>query len=318
MRRALALAVLLLSSRVYAGVALLDTVSSCPSVIKNVITVEMLLSDGFEPWDVTVGIVDTVNIVDTVDNIDSIDIDNINIVDDIDTVDIVDNADNLAVIVTDRPEPPTAKRKIKFGRRAAFNHSWVSNFSVRIYTHDGESFSYAEYRNRVGFGVGFEVAGIIDVVLADALSLNLSPGFVVQKPISTAAAGTSEAGLFVPLMFEWAPFGGGFGVGRGEGVAAPDVFAKSGLGRLERRHLRLFGGIWAGAPLYVRVKWIGEGGAPFKERSAADFGLICGAGVYVSEWAYIDIRGVFGLSEYDITRGGHRLSQLAIGVNYVK
>jgi len=308
MKRALILAVSLLSLRVDAGVALLDTVSSCPSVIKDVITVEMLLSDGFEPWDVTVGIVDTVNVVDTVDvaprNDRHCEEQSDEAIQSVDTTNIVNTVDR---------EPPISKRKIKFGRRAAFNHSQVSNVLVRIYRHDGESFSYAEYRNQAVFGVGFEVAGIIDWVLFDdALALDFSPGVVFRKPINTAVVGTSEVGLSVPVMLEWAPFGGGSGGGRGE--SASDVFAR---GRFERRHLRLFGGIWVGVPLYARVKWNGEESAPFRERSAADLGLICGVGVHVSDWAYVDVRGIFGLSGYDRARG-HRLSQLAIGVNYVK
>jgi hypothetical protein len=337
MRRALILAVLLLSLRADAGVAVLDTVSSCPSVIKNVITTDILLSDEFVPFDVinTVDIVNTVNIVDTINTV--IRVDTVNTVGKVDTIITVDTT--ITVITVDTvitgllryarndghceersdeaiqcadtvtQESPEKKRKLKFGRRVAFNHSQVSNILVRIYTHDGNGFSSVEYRNKAIFGVGFEVAGIVDWAVSDALLLNFSPGVVFRKPVNTAVVGTSEVGLSFPVLFEWRPF---------DGVAPAsesDAFAKSG--RFDVRQLRLFGGIWAGAPLYARMKWNGEESVPFRDRSAADFGLVCGLGVYVSDKAFVDARGIFGLTGYD-SAGGRRLNQLAIGVNYVK
>jgi hypothetical protein len=336
MKRALILAVLLLSLRADAGVALLDTVSSCPSVIKNVITVDILLSDEFVPFDVinTVDIVNTGNIVDTTNTVIRVDtvntvgkVDTINTVIGVDTVNTVNTVDTaIAVITVDTvniintvnavstidtvtQEPPEKNRKIKFGRRVAFNHSQVSNILVRIYTHDGNAFSSVEYRNKAIFGVGFEVAGIVDWSVSDALLLNFSPGVVFRKPVNTAVVGTSEVGLSFPVLFEWRPFDGV------APVSESDAFARSG--RFDVRQLRLFGGIWVGAPLYARMKWNGEESVPFRDRSAADFALVCGVGVYVSDKAFVDARGIFGLTGYD-SAGGHRLNQLAIGVNYVK
>jgi len=211
-------------------------------------------------------------------------------------------------------KPSWVRKNIKFGRRAAFNYSQVTDVVVRIYTHDGESFSYEEYRDRFGFGMGFEAAGVIELFFSEALALNFSPGVVFRKPVNTAVAGTSEVGLSFPLLLEWGPFD----VFKPRSGAPPtDAFAGARSGRFDLRRLRLFGGIWAGAPLFAWVKWNGEEGAPFKQRAAADFGLACGAGVYVSDRASVDARVFFGLTGYDGT-AGHRLNQAAIGVNYVK
>jgi len=327
---------LLLPRAAVAGVAALDTVSSCPSVIKNVITLETLLSDGFAPWDAVevVDTVDTVNAVDITDNmtgaVDTVNVidtagalDTINTVNVIDTVDTV-NTTNTAVanvnINTDdndrdvRRKPSWIKRNMKFGRRAAFNQSEVTDVLIRIYRHDGESFSYEEYKNRASFGIGFEVAGVIDLVLSDALALNFSPGVAFRKPINTAVVGTSEVGVSFPFLLEWGPFSA---LGR-RGAAPADVFEKPWAGGFNNlRRLRLFGGIWVGAPIFAWVNWNDEESARFKERAAAEIGLIGGIGVYVSDRAFIDVRGILGLSGYDSVEG-HRLNQLAIGVNYVK
>jgi hypothetical protein len=146
--------------------------------------------------------------------------------------------------------------------------------------------------------------------------LNFSPGVIFRKPVNTAVVGTSEVGVSVPALLEWGPFGR-FGSKASGGPSAPDVFAKSWTDGFDLRNLRLFGGVWGGVPVYVRVKWNAEGSAPFVERAAADFGFVCGAGLYVSDRAFVDARVIFGLSNYD-GAGGHRLNQLAIGVNYVK
>ncbi|MDR2693414.1 MAG: hypothetical protein LBB74_04270 [Chitinispirillales bacterium] len=308
---------LLAPLRAEAGVALLDTVSSCPSVIKNAITAEMLLSEQFVPWD-AVGTekVDTVDTTGTVVVIDRIDIiDAINVIDKaIDTV----NTINTAVTGGDDKDidrmPSDKRKKIKFGRRAAFNHSQVSNVLIRIYRHDGDGFICYEYRNKAGFGIGFEVAGVVDWALSDALVLNVSPGVIFRKPINTAVVGTSEVGLSIPVLAEWGPFGG---VAVRSARGAPDAFMNPWGGMYFLRRLRLFGGICVGVPVYSWVKWNGEENAPFKNRAAADFGLAGGVGLYVSDRAFVDVRGIFGLSGYDGVEG-RRLNQLAIGVNYVK
>ncbi|GBU21499.1 hypothetical protein R80B4_01392 [Fibrobacteres bacterium R8-0-B4] len=344
------LLVLLTPLRADAGGALLpDTVSSCPSVIKNAVTAEMLMSEDFLPWDVTVGVVDPIGTVDTISidkadiiNIDTVDIVSVDKTDTIriDTVDIVsvdkvdiiridtintvsvDKADIISIDTADTIDKDIArpsfwrKHNIKFGRRAAFNHSQVSNVLIRIYKHDGDNFMHYEYRNRAGFGIGFEVAGIVDWVLSDALTLNVSPGVVFRKPVNTAVVGTSEVGLSIPVLAEWAPFGG-IAAKSARGVSSPDAFAKPRAGMYVLRQLRLFGGIFIGAPVYAWVKWNGEESAQFNDRAVADFGLVCGVGLYVSERAFVDVRGIFGLSGYDGVEG-RRLNQLAIGVNYVK
>jgi len=307
MRRALVLTVLMLSLRVEAGVALRDTVSSCPSIIKNVITTDILLSDDFVPLEVMIDSIDT--IVNTV-NTDNF-VDTINTINTINTNDIINTVNNKINTVD---TVDTKKRKIKIGRRVAFNHSQVSNVSVRIYTYDGDGFVYTEYPNKPIFGLGVEAAGIVDFILSDALLLNFSPGLVLRKPINTAVVGTSEVGLSFPLLIEWGPFGG---VGLESVGAVSDAFSKSWSDRFDRRRLRLFGGVWVGVPLYAWVKWNGEESVQFKERAAADFGVVCGVGVYVSDKAFVDVRGIFGLSGYDGVEG-RRLNQLSIGVNYVK
>jgi hypothetical protein len=295
-----------------------DTVLSCPAVIKNVITLEMLMSEDFLPFDVVVGNVDTIGIdtVSTViiDKADSINADTVKTV-------IIDRADTLGIdtvntIIIDTADKDIAqeslkrkiKHKIKFGRRAAFNHSQVSNVLIRIYSHDGESFSYEEYRNQAAFGIGFEAAGVVDWFLSGELALNFSPGVVFRKPINTAVAGTSEVGLSFPALLEWGPFGG---------APSPDVSARSWSDKFDLSRLRLFGGVWVGVPLYAQVKWNGEESVLFKDRAWADFGLVCGVGVYVNDKAFVDVRGIFGLSRYD-SYAERRLNQLAIGVNYVK
>jgi uncharacterized protein YbcV (DUF1398 family) len=302
-----ALTALLMLTSIPSASVRADVVSSCPAVIKNAITLEMLMSEGFLPFDVTVG---GVGIIDTVDTVDTISIDAVNpvIVDTVNTINtvIIDTIDTVNKDIVLKSSKK--KYKIKFGRRAAFNHSQVSDVLIRVYSHDGEKFSYEEYRNQAAFGIGFEVAGVIDWVLSDEAALNFSPGVVFRKPINTAIVGTSEVGVSFPVLLEWGPFGGG---------VSPDVFAQSWSDRFDLRRLHLFGGIWVGAPLYAQVKWNGEESAPFKDRAWADFGLVCGAGVYVSDKAFIDVRGIFGVSRYD-SYAGRRLNQLAIGANYVK
>jgi len=350
MRRASALILTALSPlllltplRAYAGIAFMDTVSSCPAVIKNVITVEMLLSDDFAPWDAvaersrsdrtpdTVDTINTVVIINT-DTISIIDTDTINTVTTVDTAagtvviidtsDISDDERARTVPSTSLRDPATRtqdnvkKIKIKFGRRAAFNHSRVSNVLIRVYKHDGDDFTHYEYGNKASFGIGFEVAGVIDWVFSDVLALNVSPGVIFRKPINTAIVGTSEVGLSIPVLAEWGPFGG-VAAKPFHGVLPSDAFTKPWGGMYVLRQLRLFGGICAGAPVYAWVKWNGEESARFKERAAADFGLACGAGLYVSDRAFVDVRGIFGLTGYDGVEG-RRLNQLAIGVNYVK
>jgi len=308
-----------------AGVAPLGTVSSCPAIIKNVITAEMLLSDWFVPWDAVdtvdiadmIGSVDTVNVIDTAGAIDTINI--------VNAIDTINKADTISAVVTDNTvagdksnnniniEVSKKSKRIKFGRRAAFNHSQVTDVLIRVYSHDGDSFSYSEYKNQASFGIGFEVAGVIDWVLSEALTLNFSPGVVFRKPINTAVVGTSEVGVSCPLLLEWGPFGA-FGA---RGGAASDVFEKPWAGGFDLRRLRLFGGIWVGVPLFAWVKWNDEESASFKERKPVDLGAVCGVGMYVSDRAFVDVRGILGLSGYD-SMEGHRLNQLAIGVNYVK
>ncbi len=308
-KRAAVLSALLLPlSYAYAGVTLSDTVSSCPEIIKNVITPEVLLSEEFAPW---VGTVYTYNVADTVSAVDVIDVvDTNNVVIGVDIVDVAD----IKYAVDAGDKETSKKRKIKFGRRAAFNHSQVTDVLIRIYTHDGERFSYAEYRNRAAFGIGFEVAGVIDLVLSEVLALNFSPGVVFRKPINTAVVGTSEVGVSCPLLLEWGPFGA---LGSRGGISPPDAFARSWGGGFDVRQLRLFGGILAGVPLFAWMKWNGEESASFTDRMAVDFGLIGGVGIYVSDRAFVDVRGILGISKYDNVEG-HRLNQLSIGVNYVK
>jgi len=314
-----------------------DTVSSCPSVIKNAITLEMLMSDDFLPFDVAAGggdIIDTIDTVDmisidtsnavSVDKADTVSIDTVSTavidtvntisIDTIDTV-IVDKVDTISIDTIDTINKDIAresfkkKHKIKFGRRAAFNHSQVSNVLIRIYGHDGDDFYCEEYRNQAAFGIGFEAAGVIEWSLSGELALNFSPGVIFRKPINTAVVGTSEVGLSFPALLEWAPFGGG--------AHPSDAFAQSWSDKFDLSRLRLFGGICAGLPLYAQVKWNGEESARFRDRAPADFGLVCGVGVYISDKAFVDARGIFGMSRYD-TYAERRLNQLAIGVNYVK
>jgi hypothetical protein len=272
--------------RAYAGVAVLDAVSSCPSIIKTVITGDSLLWDEFAPLEsefinaaprtelpaAWAGFIPApaALIADTVDKVNTT------------------NAESGDAI---RGFLQLLSKRLKFGRRAAFNYSTVTDMRARIYSHNGENFTYTEYRNKAGFGIGFEVAGVIGVALFDAASLNFSPGAVFRKPFNTALVGISEAAVSFPVLLEWAPAG----------------FLP----------LRLYGGFMAGVPLYARVKWNGEKSAAFTERAAADFGLAAGIGCYVSDKAFIDMRGIFGLSGYD-RAGGRRLNQLAVGVNYIK
>jgi len=331
-RTALPALLLLTPLRTAAGVAAPDAAAQpCPAVIKNAITLEMLMSDRFVPWE-AVDAVDAVNAVDAADTVNVIDA-----VRAADTVKAVADADAsgqaAAPDTVGRPlelradagqpgddgkeaggKPSWIKKNMKFGRRAAFNNSHVTNILIRIYTHDGESFSYAEYRNQAVFGIGFEAAGIIGLILSDAAALNFSPGVVFRKPVNTAVVGTSEIGASFPLLLEWGPFGALRPRG---GASGRDDFAGFRAGGFDLRQLRLFGGVWAGAPLFARVKWNGEKSAPFTDRAAADFGLVCGAGIYISDRAFIDARGTFGLSGYD-GMPGRRLNQAAIGVNYVK
>jgi hypothetical protein len=307
MKRAVIPAMLLLcAAGADAGVAVLDAVSSCPSITKTVITGDSLLwGEIWIPSESTV--IDTFIVADE-DTVLS----------DSSTIDTAVTADKYADGDTLRPdmsaidtviiekeaarsEPSTDNAaeevgwrppgRIKFGRRAAFNHSQVTGARARLYSHDGESFSYTEYRNKASFGIGFEVAGIIGVVLSDAASLNFSPGVVVRKPFNTSVVGISEVAVSFPVLMEWAPF--------------------------RFLPLRLYGGIMAGVPVYASVKWNDEGNKAFKERAAADFGLAAGAGVYVSDRAFVDVRGILGLSGYD-RAGERRLNQLAVGVNYIK
>jgi len=359
-------ALLLSALTAYAGVAPppSDPRLSCPAVIKNAITLDMLTSDGFLPWDVVEGAAASAPAVmpDSVRRplelqgighepaLDEHGADQAGGGDTVDTLRAAAEADTSGPAVApdsiprlggSRPaaadaadtvktvavktaaedgdedfgrKPSWIKRRMKFGRRAAFNQSQVTDFAVRIYTHDGESFLRSEYRDRLGFGIGFEAAGVIELFFSEALALNFSPGVVFSKPINTAVVGTSEAGLSFPLLLEWGPFGA---FKPRSGAAPADAFAGVRSGRFDLRRLRLFGGIWAGAPLFAWVKWNGEAGAPFKERASADFGLACGAGVHVSDRAFVDARVFFGLTGYDRT-AGHRLNQAAIGVNYVK
>ncbi|MDR2592241.1 MAG: hypothetical protein LBC59_05475 [Chitinispirillales bacterium] len=340
--------------RAYAGIAFMDTVSSCPAVIKNVITVEMLLSDDFAPWDITDGM-DKVNTVDTINTVVIINTDTIGIIDTINTVTTVDTAGTVVIIDTSdisdderaRAVPSTSLRdqatrtvaerrslsevegsrsdwtpdnakkiKMKFGRRAAFNHSRVSNVLIRVYKHDGDDFTHYEYGNQASFGIGFEVAGVIDWVFSDVLALNVSPGVIFRKPINTAVVGTSEVALSIPVLAEWGPFGG-VAAKPSHGASQSDAFTKPWGSMYGLRQLRLFGGFCIGVPVYAWVKWNGEESSRFKDRSAADFGLVGGVGLYVSDRAFVDVRGIFGITGYDGV-DGRRLNQLAIGVNYVK
>jgi hypothetical protein len=302
MRKAAMLALALLL-RADAGVAVLDAVSSCPSITKTVITGDTLLWDEFLPVEAPElpesAIIDAVVadsavlpapaapskpqtawagfvpapavlIADTLDMADAIS---------------AESGHPLKNVVR------MLSKRLKFGRRAAFNYSMVTNMRARIYSHDGESFSYTEYGNKAGFGIGFEVAGIIGAALSDAAALNFSPGVVFRKPFNTAVVGISEVAVSFPMLLEWAPVG----------------FLP----------LRLYGGFMAGLPLYARVKWNGEKSVAFEERAAADFGFAAGVGGYIGDKAFVDLRWIWGLSEYDRV-GGRRLNQLAAGVNYIK
>jgi hypothetical protein len=191
------------------------------------------------------------------------------------------------------------KKRIKFGRRIAVNNSQVTNMRVRLYSHDGESFSYKEYRNQASFGFGFEVAGVIILKFTDALALNFPPAVIVRKPLNTSVVGISEIAVAFPMLLEWRPF---------EAKSfLPDVNIP----------LRAYCGIQAGVPVYARIKWNNEGSAPFNERTAVDFGLAVGAGADVSDKAFIDAKVIFGVSGYDRV-AGHRLNQVCAGVNYVR
>jgi hypothetical protein len=214
----------------------------------------------------------------------------------------VDSASSTGTAV--KPPPPDdipergRSKRLKFGRRVAYNNSSVAGLSVKVYSFDGEALSYTEYKTEAVHAIGFELNAILALGVTDAMALNFAPGVVFRKPLSTRFAGVGELALSFPMIMEWRPF-----------EAVP---------------LYALAGIRPDVPVYTRLTWRSEPSSEFREpytmlgdRGAIDFGLVVGAGGYISDKASIDVRAIFGLARFDRVPG-RRLNQFNLGINYVE
>ncbi|MCL2183327.1 MAG: hypothetical protein FWB85_07650 [Chitinispirillia bacterium] len=193
---------------------------------------------------------------------------------------------------------PSAPKRIKFGRRVAYNNSFVSGLSADIYSFDGETLSLVKHRTEVVHSTGFEVSAILRITVNDAAALKFLPAVLFRKPLSTRYAGVGELAVSFPFFLEWRPY------------AAVPLYALAG--------------VQPDVPVYTRLMWSAEPQSaqsePYSvlgERSVADFGVVIGLGGYLNDRLSLDARVVLGMADFDRTPG-RRLNQVTLGINYIR
>ena len=195
-------------------------------------------------------------------------------------------------------DEPTWPKRLRWGRRVAYNNASVTGLSTRVYSFDGQSLTYTEYGHEAVHAYGFEVSAILFFSVSDAVAFHISPALLFRKPLSTRYAGIGEVALSFPLLVEWSPFS-----------AVP---------------LHALAGIQPDLPMYTRLMWRSEPLSDSREphvalgeRSPLDFGFVLGVGGYINRKAAVDVRAIIGLLDFDRVPG-RRLNQFTVGINYIR
>jgi hypothetical protein len=203
----------------------------------------------------------------------------------------IDNAETVGYT-------PSSPKRLKYGRRVAYNNSWVDGLNVMVYSFDGESLVRTEYANEAVRGFGFEISAILLLVLTDAAAFNFAPGIIFRKPLNTKFAGVGELAVSFPALLEWRPF-----------AAVP---------------LHALAGMQADIPVYTRLTWSSEPHSAeiephsaFNERFPIDFGAVVGLGAYLNDRLALDARVVLGLADFDYETG-RRLNQFTVSISYIR
>jgi len=184
------------------------------------------------------------------------------------------------------------EKRVRFAGRLAYANSYVSKYSVEVYSYDPSTalLKPKELYNSMGAGSGFEVGVSTIIGIIDGLAVDVGTNFVWRKSVTIKDAyDVSEYALTVPALLR---------------------------GRLFKSPAYIQGGVQLDIPFNTTMTEKGGKKSKLDDREPVDFGLIIGAGWQFRKDMQADIRAIHGLRSFD-GQNDHLLYSVSVGVSYL-
>ncbi|MCL2688913.1 MAG: PorT family protein [Chitinispirillia bacterium] len=197
-----------------------------------------------------------------------------------------------------KPASKPAYGLIKFGVRAAYSNSSVSNMEVEFQRYDHNLFELNDvehHSHNHGGGHGFQIEAVAIYDLIDWIAVSLSPGIAFRSPFVSNVSALREWVFVVPALLEFYMF---------------------------QTQFHLLGGVQLDIPLSSKMIWNSKGPSyDSKEfnRNSMDLGVVAGFDLYLREDYFIDLRYNIGLRKF-MDYGGNkdsRMNQLSVGAGMI-
>jgi hypothetical protein len=183
---------------------------------------------------------------------------------------------------------PPPERRVRIGGRVAYNNSFVTGYSYTVRSYDRETSMRIDddHHNEIGKGSGFEVGGVMTFRISSKILVETGVNLIWRNPVTISdIVKIDEYAITVPALLRF-------------NIGSSPFYAHGGW------HIEL--------PFGAKEEKMGEKAVEFKERSAADVGVIVGGGVRFSKSLSADLRIIGGLITFD-GMPNHRMFQAALG-----